>query len=108
MADETPSSTELSAAQREHLWNWVVRHVGGNPVCPICKSENWVVAEDLVAPVRMSPKGGYHFGGGAYPMAQLISVECGYTMVFNAVVVGLIEPKPVAAARDADPEGVAQ
>jgi hypothetical protein len=69
----------------QRLW------VGSAKNCPICGSNNWVIADHVVAPIP-SGGGGIMIGGPSYPMVMLISQPCGYTIMFNAVLLGVIHP----------------
>jgi hypothetical protein len=58
--------------------------------CPICGSPNWTVADHLVQPFTLGPNAGPMLGGVGYPQVMLISVGCGHTLFFNAVMMGIL------------------
>jgi hypothetical protein len=65
----------------DRLW------IGGPKNCPICQSNQWFIADHIVeAPIIT---GGIGFGASAYPSVLLISQPCGYTIHFNAVILGV-------------------
>jgi hypothetical protein len=61
--------------------------------CPICGSNKWIIGDHVVeAPIITEGVRG--FGAGAYPSVMLISEVCGYTIFFNAVILGVIPRRP--------------
>ena len=66
----------------------------GNPQCPICGGAEWLIGDHLVMPSTMGKGGGVVFGGFGYPHVMLISQGCGYTRFVNAVIAGVLPPKP--------------
>ena len=57
--------------------------------CPVCSHNNWVIADHLVHGLTYSG-GGVTIGGPLYPLVLLICQNCAHTLVFNAVVMGLV------------------
>ncbi len=57
--------------------------------CPICGSNQWLIGEHVVESPIIT-EGVRGFGAGAYPSVMLISQPCGYTLYFNAVILGVI------------------
>jgi|HubBroStandDraft_6_1064221.scaffolds.fasta_scaffold634066_2 hypothetical protein len=73
--------------------------------CPHCGNPNWLVGDHLVQPITLGPNNSIQLGGGAgYPQVMLISVGCGYTRFFNAVVLGIL-PAASPEGTPAVPEG---
>ncbi len=62
----------------------------GTQNCPICGNPNWLVGDHLVQPVTLGPGSGLMLGGIGYPQVMLISVGCGHTLFFNAVMMGIL------------------
>jgi hypothetical protein len=62
--------------------------------CPICKSREWIIADHLVQAATLGPNNSVQFGGLSYPFTMAISVPCGHTLFFNAVVLGFIPAAP--------------
>jgi predicted nucleic-acid-binding Zn-ribbon protein len=60
--------------------------------CPFCRGTNWMVGE-LVGTPNLAP-GGFDPNAPVLPAFPLICTGCGYTMLFNAVVAGLVKPGP--------------
>ena len=60
--------------------------------CPICKNNNWAVGDKL-AELREFHQGGLTIGGQVYPLVTLTCNVCGYTLLFNAMRAGLVNPK---------------
>lgn len=67
----------------DELWR------GGAKNCPICGSAKWFLADHVVESQIVSQ--GVRGFGSAYPAIQLISEPCGYTISFNAVVLGVMK-----------------
>ena len=63
-----------------------------NLLCETCHQKTWTLAEDLVMPMPFSGNQGLVIGGASYPQLQIICNNCGNTKVFNAVIMGLVEP----------------
>jgi hypothetical protein len=63
--------------------------VGSAKNCPICGSAKWIVADHLTES-RVALVGGV-FAGPSYPMVMLISDPCGYTINFNALILGIMK-----------------
>ena len=65
----------------DELWR------GGAKNCPICGSNKWFLSDHVVeAPIVTEGVRGF---GSAYPSVLLISEPCGYTLHFNAVILGV-------------------
>jgi hypothetical protein len=78
------SEAEKSEIRRkiDELWR------GSPKNCPICGSNKWFLADHVVeAPIVTQGVRGF---GSAYPSVQLISETCGYTVSFNAVILGVM------------------
>jgi hypothetical protein len=75
--------------------------------CPYCGSPQWLVGDHLVQPVTLGANVSMMIGGGiGYPQVMLISAGCGYTVFFNAVVLGILpggaEGTPAVAKETSD------
>jgi hypothetical protein len=57
--------------------------------CPICGSNQWFLGDHIVESPIIT-EGVRGFGAGAYPAVMLISRPCGYTLFFNAVILGVL------------------
>lgn len=60
-----------------------------NQTCPICGNAGFSISEELVQTVSY-PDAAVSRGAG-YPMVMLICNSCGYTLLFNAVKMGLVK-----------------
>lgn len=89
-------ATELTAVQKQKAVDWLERSWKGKRTCPVCESNNWTIADHLVSPPITGVEGGTFLGGPSYPHVMLISGECGYVMMFNAIVLGIVEKGPGA------------
>lgn len=57
--------------------------------CPVCAESTWNVNEVASLQVGMGV-----LGGKQYPLVPVFCTNCGYTVLFNAVIGGLVEPEP--------------
>jgi hypothetical protein len=83
-------SGQLSEAEKnqirkkiDDLWR------GGGKNCPVCGSAHWIIGDHIVeSPIVTEGVRGF---GSGYPSVILISDRCGYTMHFNAIVLGIMK-----------------
>jgi hypothetical protein len=66
----------------------------GRAGCPVCGDNQWTIADHFVQPITRGAANSLNLGGPGYPQVMLISNKCGYTMYFNAVVIGLFRDEP--------------
>lgn len=59
--------------------------------CPISGDNNWSIADHIVQSMTYVRGGGLAIGGPGYPVVMVVCLSCGYTLFFNAVVMGLVE-----------------
>ena len=62
--------------------------------CPFSGDEDhggWRFAEEFVSIVPYSKSRGTIFGGTSYPAVMIACKSCGYTALFNAVMLGLLD-----------------
>ncbi len=79
----------------ERLHAWLHEKVPGATFkCPVCHTERWSVQDPGEIPIR-----GPFLPGKAYPSVVFICENCGYTMLFNAVVMGVPDASEWAAER---------
>ena len=68
---------------------WIDEHWTGQKACPICQGDSWGVSS-MVGEVHLAnPDEGRI--DRSYPLVILTCQTCGYALLFNAVVVGLLE-----------------
>lgn len=68
---------------------WIDEHWTGQKACPICQNARWGVA-DTVGDVQMMGLN-KEPTDRTYPLVILTCQTCGYTVLFNATVIGLME-----------------
>ena len=69
---------------------WIDEHWTGSNACPICENVDWTMG-DVVGEVRQLPRNRRLIGAPVYPLVFVTCTTCGYTLLFNAIVVGLVE-----------------
>jgi predicted nucleic-acid-binding Zn-ribbon protein len=74
----------------EKVADWLNEKWKGHKLCPICNNNNWGIGERPVE-VREFHSGGLVVGGPVYPLITVTCGVCGYTLLFNAVVTGLVQ-----------------
>lgn len=82
----------LSEAEQAKAKAWIARFWNNFQGCPICGRKEWQLAGNLVNLHIAYPDAALTVGGPVYPQALLICETCGYTMLFNAVMMGLAKP----------------
>lgn len=76
------------------------RHWKGEVPCPVCKNAtSWSTAEHVVQSYRWANN---QFAAPTYPFIPVICTNCGHTMFFNAVVIGVV---PLASPPPPLPQG---
>lgn len=97
---------KIRAEERARIDAWIKKYWKlGDFKCPICGSEQWLVGEHFI---QMTPHygGANLLGGPAYPHLMLISKECGYVVLINALTTGIIRaPEPAAAPAGGKTDG---
>ena len=66
------------------------KHWKGDRNCPVCQKNSWVVGDELVE-MRPFHGGALVTGGHLYPLFAVTCDVCGHTLLFNAIVAGLVE-----------------
>jgi hypothetical protein len=80
----------LNDEQRKLVEVWLETHWTTSKACPISGHTDWSVSDHVVQPMTHLPVGTLALGGAAsYPGILVICRGCGYTMTFNAVIMGL-------------------
>jgi predicted nucleic-acid-binding Zn-ribbon protein len=85
------ASGKLLADDYAKIQAWWQKHWHGPVACPICQSNDW----DTGTHVAQAPRHGEYaflFGTNTYPYIVVMCKICGYTLFFNAVKVGVVEP----------------
>ena len=71
---------------------WIEKVWIGSKKCPICESEEWLVCK--ISEVREYGGGSFNVGSPVMPVIPVICNICGYTMLFNAIKMGIIRLMP--------------
>ena len=84
---EDPGRARIERALRWIEDNWV-----GQKACPICGNSGWFMGDVLGEMRQLNPNARWmpNFGS-TYPMIVLSCENCGYTLLFNAIVLGLMD-----------------
>ncbi len=67
---------------QDRAFQWLAEHWKGDRECPICKTVTWGVSEDLLYLWSQER-------GPAYPCIVVACENCGHTLIFGAVKMGL-------------------
>ena len=83
-------NNEQLDAVREAALKWVDSHWNKSRDCPVCGGNEWNV-EDIMQMMQFH-NGAIVIGGPTriIPVVPVECVRCGYTMLFNAMIAGLI------------------
>lgn len=87
---------QLSADQRKQVIEWLNTQVGSLR-CPVCATEDsWVIGEVSARLQRgmNTPQG--------YPVVVVVCSNCAYTLLFNALLIGLDQPDAKPESQEAD------
>ncbi len=84
-------SGNLSESEKKKAQDWLRERMPAALTCSVCNTQNWILADHVVAPPIFGR--GLVLGGTAYPHVMLICRQCGHTVFFNAVMMGLVEKR---------------
>jgi predicted nucleic-acid-binding Zn-ribbon protein len=93
-------ATEIDA---QKFQDWLNTKWKGAKQCPICHSNDWNLSPRLVE-VREYSGGSLDLGKPVFALVNITCNVCGYTLLFNAVVVGLAKSgkKQTASPKDVE------
>jgi hypothetical protein len=80
----------LTEGEKQKFAAWLSSHGIPPAVCPFCGSREWTIGDHLIQPVTLGPNMSMQLGGVGYPQLMLISNKCGHTVLFNAVIAGIV------------------
>ena len=81
---------KLNESQREFINDKVSTVWKGNRECPICISRTtWVIG--TLVEVREFNEGNHCAGAAITPLVQVECNNCGYTVLFNAIALGVVD-----------------
>jgi hypothetical protein len=72
-----------------------------NSSCSLCQTNSWTIADDLVQLFPFKANEGLVLGGRVYPCVMLMCINCGHTILVNAVKAGLVETAAPTSAPSA-------
>ncbi len=79
---------KLSPEEKEKVKEWLEEKWKASNLCPVSHDNNWVIGDYTVTPINFSSTGTI-LGGPISPQVMLICSTCGYTLYFNAMVMGI-------------------
>jgi hypothetical protein len=103
MAESSLPEDPIKQAQRQRAIAWLNSHWTRDQTCPIDGRNNWTVSD--VIELRPFAGGGLVVGASVYPMFQVICTTCGYTLLFNAAISGVVEQPPPTTPEQQSSEG---
>ena len=74
----------------EKAEEWLDTHWKGDQLCPICGSNDWWICDEVVE-MKAYNEGRLLAGGSVFPHLAVICPTCGNTLLFNAMLAGLVE-----------------
>jgi len=90
-----PDAKGLTDDERMKIKKWFEDKWKEPVICPICKGDTWILADDIVTPVIYGEKGPI-LGGATYPQVMVVCNKCGLTLYLNALIMGIVRPKEEA------------
>ena len=83
-------SLEQEAESLQSLQDWLNKNFKDKK-CPDCGNDKWLIPDTFLE-LRPFTGGGLMVGTGPiYPYIALSCASCGYTLLFNAVIAGLVK-----------------
>ena len=74
----------------EKAEEWLDIHWKGDQICPICGNNDWWICDEVVE-MKAYNEGRLLAGGSVFPHLAVICLTCGNTLLFNAMLAGLVE-----------------
>ena len=90
---------EQQAENLQSIQDWTNKHFK-NKKCPNCNNNQWIIPRELLE-LRPFTGGSLIVGGTVCPLLTLICDDCGHTLLFNAIVAGLVK-KPEKESEEVD------
>lgn len=81
----------LSKSQRELILQKIGNIWKSDPPCPICSSPSWGVTNILE--MKEFNEGNYCPGAAITPLVGVKCNTCSYTILFNAIALGIVDPE---------------
>ena len=83
-----PDEKVLSREEKDRILKWLESKWTSAKQCPICGTNKWHIGDHL-STILTTHKGNIFIGGPTIPVIIVVCMTCGYTLLFNAVVVGI-------------------
>ncbi len=80
---------QKAIAWLNNLWH-------GNKQCPICKNNNWTVND---VALELTPYSAAPYPPVSYPLFSITCGVCGHTLLFNAILAGLLSAENTVIIR---------
>lgn len=76
----------------EQALRWIEDNWVGEKSCAICGHSGWFIGETIGEMKQINPGSRWiPNSGSAYPLIVLSCENCGYTLLFNAMVLGIMD-----------------
>ena len=75
--------------ESEKAQEWFNKNWQGSKLCPICENKQWQLVEEFVEIRNYNPNPDGQ--AGVYPSALIVCVNCGNTLIINAIVAGFAQ-----------------
>ena len=76
---------DLEKAER-----WLNERWRGDRLCSVCGKNDWWICDEVVE-VKAYNEGRLLAGGSVFPLLAVICRECGNTLLFSAMLAGVVE-----------------
>lgn len=81
---------ELNDSEKNKINKWLDKYwKKENRVCPVCSNNTWDL-RDKIFEIPELPENNKLFGGVMYPVIVLKCTTCTYTLLFNAIDMGIV------------------
>lgn len=82
---------KLDDKQKERLIEYMENKWPEPQTCPICKNTEWGIS-DTIFEIREFFDGKMIISGTSIPLIASTCRSCGYTVLFNAIILGFVKP----------------
>jgi len=83
---------KLDDRKKERLLENLTKKWPEPRVCSVCHKQQWTIT-DKVFEIREFHRGGLVVGGPMVPVIAATCSNCGNTLFFNAILLGVVEPE---------------
>ena len=92
---------QIKESDVEIIKKWIEDHWEGEPLCPVCKNNNWFIGRTITE-LRPFGKGKLVMGGHIYPVITFSCNICGHTLFFNAIRLDIVKLPPPPPPKEGD------